>query len=232
MIDRVVVLLLVGCALFGGVIVVELTSDAGTSASERVAMRPKPPVPPRVQGPPSDELLSTILARPLFSLTRQPAAHASPDQPAGLDLAQVRLTGIVIEPGRHLAIFVVPGSKPMVLSEGETMKDWRLDSITRQAVVLSGPAGTRTLQPKIDANLVRRAPTPPPPAQKPPPAAPGAPAGAHPGVAGVVAPSPWGATTPAPPGAAVPKPAAMPAVAPPGTPMPSLRIPGAARGRE
>src|SRR5579863_216916 len=109
MIGRVLVLLLVGCVLFGGVIIVELTSDNAGSASLHVATRPESGAPPRIEGPRSDELLTTILGRPLFSPTRQPAGRASPDQPAGLDLAEVRLTGIVIEPGRHLAIFVVPG---------------------------------------------------------------------------------------------------------------------------
>src|SRR5712691_8040802 len=130
MIDRGVVLLLAGCALFGSVIVVELTSDdAGASAGTPVAMRAEPPSPARVRGPRIDDLLAMIVSRPLFSPTRQPPSHAGPDQPAGLDLADVRLTGIVMEPERHLAIFAVPGAKPLIRSEGETMKDWRLDSI-------------------------------------------------------------------------------------------------------
>jgi hypothetical protein len=137
-----------------------------------------------------------------------------------LDLAEVRLTGIVMEADRHIAIFAISGAKPMVRSEGETMKDWRLDTITLQEVVLSGPGGTRTLQPKTDASLVRRAPAPPPAAARPgpnPPAAqPGGPA---------IAPR-------QPPGAAPLKPALVPGVRPPGTPPPPLRIPGAPRERQ
>jgi hypothetical protein len=42
----------------------------------------------------------------------------------------VRLSGIVIEPDRRIAIFAVNGTKAVVLSEGEALKDWRSDSIT------------------------------------------------------------------------------------------------------
>src|SRR5258707_8102203 len=118
MIDRGLVLLFAGCALFGSVIFVELTSeDAGVSASMPVAVRAEPGTQPRARGPHVDTLLATILGRPLFSPTRRPAGSAGPAQSTGLDLAEVRLTGIVIEPQRHLAIFAVPGAKPMVRSE-------------------------------------------------------------------------------------------------------------------
>jgi hypothetical protein len=235
MIDRVLVLLLAGCALFGAVIFVELTSeDAGAATGAPVARRPETGPVPRAQGPGVDELLTTILDRPLFSPTRQPAARKSTDQPTDLDLTDVRLTGIVIEPGRHLAIFAVAGAKPIVRSEGETMNDWRVDSITPGEVVLSGPAGSMTLQPKIDASLVRRGSAPPRPGQVPPPAAaPGAPRAASPAAAAPPArPTGPGIAAPAPPGAAPLNPASMPAVAPPGTPLPPPRMPGAAGGRE
>ena len=208
MINRLLVLLIAGCTLFGSVIVVELRSDdAGASASAAVAIRPEADTPPRAPGPRVDDLLATILARPLFSPTRQPAAR--PGQPTGLDLGDVRLTGIVIEPERHLAIFAVPDAKPMVRSEGEMMNDWRLDRITPGEVVLSGPSGTRTLQPKIDARLTRRVAAPPRPAQSPPQvAAPGSP------VAGAS------------------KPRATPAAQSPGTPMSPLRPATAPRERQ
>ncbi len=41
----------------------------------------------------------------------------------------------------------------MVVTEGETVSGWRVDSITPREVSLSGPGGTKTLQPKIDPNL-------------------------------------------------------------------------------
>jgi hypothetical protein len=74
-------------------------------------------------------------------------------------LRDVRLTGIVIGPDLRIAIFAVSGTNPLVLSEGETLKDWRLDRISPGKVLLSGPSGTIKLEPNLDANLVR--PTPP-----------------------------------------------------------------------
>jgi hypothetical protein len=41
----------------------------------------------------------------------------------------------------------VNGTKSVVLSEGEALNDWRIDSISPQKVSLSGPAGTMTLKP-------------------------------------------------------------------------------------
>ncbi len=208
MINRVLVLLIAGCVFFGSVIVIELRSDdAGASASEPVARRAEPATPSRAPGPRVDDLLATILTRPLFSPTRQPAAR--PDQPAGRDLGDVRLTGIIIEAGHHLAIFAVPDAKPMVRSEGEMINDWRLESIAPGEVVLSGPAGTTTLQPKIDTSLARRV------------AAPSRPTPSPPQVAG-----------PAPPIAGTPKPRSAPAVQSPGTPMSPLRPQGAPRERQ
>jgi hypothetical protein len=71
-----------------------------------------------------------------------------------------RLTGVVIGPDLRIAIFAVSGTNPLVLSEGETLKDWRLDRISPGKVLLSSPAGTRTmkLEPKPDADLVRPPP--------------------------------------------------------------------------
>ncbi len=70
-------------------------------------------------------------------------------------MSKMRLTGIVIEADRHIAIFAVQGAKPLVRSEGETVNDWHLDSIAPRQVTLTGPAGTTTLEPKTDPNLVR-----------------------------------------------------------------------------
>src|SRR5229473_1475370 len=155
MIDRTVILLLAGSAFFGSVLLVEMSPDASdASASPPISTRREPGSPPRAQGPRVDDLLTTVLSRPLFSPTRQPTAGQNPDQTAGLGLSDVRLTGIIIEPERRLAIFAMPGAKPTVRSEGETINDWRVDRITLREVVLSGPSGSTTMEPKIDASLV------------------------------------------------------------------------------
>ena len=67
-----------------------------------------------------DELVTTTLSRPLFSATRRPSERAVSGGPVDPGLSDVRLTGIVLEPDRHTAIFAVKGEKPLVRSEGET----------------------------------------------------------------------------------------------------------------
>jgi hypothetical protein len=100
--------------------------------------------------------------------TRLPPAAVKPAAPdvsrlvdrsahdAGSSLRDVRLTGVVIGPDLRIAIFAVAGANPLVLSEGEALKDWRLDRISLEKVVLSGPEGIIALAPKPDANLVRQ----------------------------------------------------------------------------
>jgi hypothetical protein len=140
------------------------------------------------------------LARPLYSATRRPpqtADNAATDP----GLTDTRLTGIVTEPDRRLAIFAVTGGKPVVLTEGETVSGWRIDSISPREVSVSGPSGTKTLQPRIDQNAVAQ------------PAG----AGAGRGVAGPAPPRPGAPPLPGAP----PRPGAPPlpgAPPPPGVP--------------
>ena len=101
------------------------------------------------------------------------AAHAEerPDR----ELSNVRLTGVLIQPDRQLAIFAVKGVKgaeTRILSVGQALNGWKLDSISPEGVSLSGPGGTRTLQPEGDTTLVRQARLPAAPAQPQPAAAP------------------------------------------------------------
>ena len=98
------------------------------------------------------------LADALFSPKQRGLETPSSANDADSPLRDVRLTGIVIGSDLRIAIFAVTGASPLVLSEGEALKDWRLDSISPERVVLSGPAGNITLKPKLDANLVRSPP--------------------------------------------------------------------------
>ena len=102
------------------------------------------------------------------ALTTSAHAEEGPDR----ELSNVRLTGVVIQSDRQLAIFAVAGAKPRTLSLGEALNGWKLDSISPEGVSLSGPGGTRTLQPEGDTTLVRQARLPAAPAQPQPAAAP------------------------------------------------------------
>jgi general secretion pathway protein N len=196
MIERLPLLLLIGgCLMFGAMIFIEL-EPAGTedAAVAKVAARPDTAPKMRLQqNPRIDELLAAILARPLFSSTRRPPQSASTEAATDSDLADTRLAGIVTEPGRRTAIFAVNGDKPLRVAEGEAVSGWRIESITPREVSLSGPSGTKTLQPKMDPNLA------PPPGQPPTgnaggriPTPPAAGAGPRPPAAGAAArpPSP------------------------------------------
>jgi hypothetical protein len=175
MINRTILLPAVGCVFFGALILFELSAPM---------THPIPPatVPPKLDNKPAvlsnvradpTELVSTILARPLFSPTRHPPPRTGTETSSTLDLGGARLTGIVIAPGVRLAIFDLKGSKPVLLNEGETISGWRVDSIAPSEVSLVGPGGLKTLQPKLDpahtasgpppASAARLQPAPPPP---------------------------------------------------------------------
>src|SRR6516165_1318069 len=165
MIDRLVIyLLLAGCLIFGAVVFLELQPTATDAAAPNEVSK-RADATSTVRRQPStrlDELLATALARPLFSSTRRPPQSAANDGATSSDLADMRLTGIVTEPEHHVAIFAVNGAKPLRVTEGEAVSGWRIESITPREVSLSGPGGTKTLEPKLDPNLAQQAPPAPP----------------------------------------------------------------------
>jgi hypothetical protein len=216
MTDRLATYLLIaGCLIFGAVLLLELkpTAAPDPAAPNDVAKRPDATSSARrAPGTRLDELLAVALARPLFSSTRRPPQAAAPDSASNSDLADMRLTGIVTEPDHHVAIFAVNGAKPLRVTEGEAVSGWRIESITPHEVSLSGPGGTKTLEPKLDPNLV----------QQPPPQ----PAAANPAarVAGQPPAAKPGARLPAPPapvaGIPNPRPGFSPATGRPLRPLP------------
>ena len=160
MIDRLVlVLLLAGCALAAAIITAEMARTPNRDDPVSIASSSEPVPPSTRPEPPGryNELLATILARPLFSSTRRPPPRGGDNAMADSGLADTRLTGIVVVPGHRIAIFAPLGAKALVVSEGETVSGWRVERINPREVSLSGPSGTKTLQPKFDPNL-----TPPP----------------------------------------------------------------------
>jgi hypothetical protein len=208
MIDRLLLLVLAaGCLIFGAIVFLEL-APAGEEDVVISQTAPRSDVaspvnrPPQMQRP--EELVTVALARPLFSSTRRPPQDAPSGAATDNDLADVRLTGIVTTPAHHLAIFARNGDKPLRVAEGEAVSGWRVESITPREVSVSGPSGTKTLQPKLDPNL----------------AAP-APAGAA------------GGRVPTPPAAGAPRvPAPAAARPPPGVPVNNPGLPRPARVRQ
>ena len=194
MMDRLVLLLLVGgCLLFGAILIMELAPAGAEDAVVAQAARSDAASPAtQRQNPRSEELAATALARPLFSSTRRPPQDA-PSGAAPDDLTDARLTGIVTTPGHRIAIFAVSGDKPLKVAEGDAVSGWRIEGITPREVSLSGPSGTKTLQPKLDPNLASQPGQPPigqPGVRVPTPPAPGRPRVPVPGAAPAVAQPP------------------------------------------
>ena len=192
MIDRLVIyLLLAGCLIFGAVVLLELEPTATDTAAPNEVPR-RADAASAVRRQPStrlDELLAMALARPLFSSTRRPPQSLDNASVTNSDLADMRLTGIVTDPEHHVAIFAVNGAKPLRLTEGEAVSGWRIESITPREVSLSGPGGTKTLEPKLDPSLAQ--PTPgPTPAANPAARLPAPPTAAQPTPAANVLPRP------------------------------------------
>ncbi|HJU16485.1 MAG TPA: hypothetical protein VJ770_08435 [Stellaceae bacterium] len=153
-------LLLFGCVLFGLIIFAEWrgAAPADPTGIALAVPRPAPPAAsPSVHAPRLDQLVVTTLARPLFSPTRRPPQDKDGGPGTG-NIADMRLTGIVTQPGERLAIFAVTGAKALAVREGEEVSGWRVEDITPGTVLLSGPGGATTLQPKPDTNLVRTVP--------------------------------------------------------------------------
>ncbi|MFL5256696.1 MAG: hypothetical protein ACJ8AI_28130 [Rhodopila sp.] len=145
---------------FSGVIGSEIL--AWRSEPEDAALvRPLPVVSagaPATQAKPADrrdDRLAVILARPLFSPDRRPAA-AGARSISGLP----RLAGIVVTGSRKVAIFAAPpGGKPVVADEGERLGVYDVKTISEDGVTVVGPEGAMVLRPIFD-------PAPPPPMAK------------------------------------------------------------------
>jgi hypothetical protein len=123
-------------------------------------VRPLPVAPagaPAAQAEPGDrrdERLAVILARPLFSPDRRPAAGAR--SVSGLP----RLAGIVVTGSRKVAIFAAPpGGKPVVADEGGRLGVYDVKTISEDGVTVVGPEGAMVLRPIFD-------PAPPTPMAK------------------------------------------------------------------
>ena len=150
---RLPAFILVGCVVCAGLILIEFGFITSHRPSPGARLPPAEPAAPEIRK----------LADPLFSPTQRRPETASSANDADSPLRDVRLTGVVIGPDLRMAIFAVTGTNSRVLSEGETLKGWRLESISPKAVMLSGPAGNIVLKPQPDVNLVR----PPPPVAVP-----------------------------------------------------------------
>jgi len=109
--------------------------------------------------------VGTILARPLFAVSRKPDAGPAAAAAAASDEATdlPRLTGVEMYGTTKRALFQPVGDvPPLVVGEGELVAGWTVAKIEHTSVTLTGPKGETTVEPKFDENMV------PPPPQMPP----------------------------------------------------------------
>lgn len=98
----------------------------------------------------ADEV-ATLLARPLFSLTRRPPPAAATNGVATApDAPLPRLAGVLVDGGDRRAIFA-GAPKPLVLREGARVGAFTISRIAPGRVALIGPDGTREIRPQFDA---------------------------------------------------------------------------------
>jgi hypothetical protein len=115
---RLPAFVLVGCVVCAGLIPIELGSVSSQRPSPEARLLPAEAEP----------------AAPEVRKLAKEAPFSADD--ADSPLRDVRLTSVVIGPDLRMAIFAMTGTNSRVLSEGETLKGWRLESISPKAVML------------------------------------------------------------------------------------------------
>jgi len=182
MIDRLTAICLLASVCLAAALPLELSSHVTEPLSPSIVAKPDVKHAIVSDVPAVGPLVATALARPLFSPTRRPP-ESEQDGHSDTSLNDLRLTGILTMPDQRFAIFVGSDGKPLVRSKGEMIGVWRIENVAAQSLLLSGPSGTTTLEPKADPNLVRlqsiaqpAASASPRAASPPPPPAPRAPA--------------------------------------------------------
>ncbi len=88
---------------------------------------------------------ASILARPLLSPSRRPAA-----QPGhALSETLPRLSAIIVIGGTRHAIFAAAGQKAHLVKEGDELGVYRIETVAPDKVDLLGPNGPVTLKPQF-----------------------------------------------------------------------------------
>ncbi|MDR3436836.1 hypothetical protein [Telmatospirillum sp.] len=109
---------------------------------QRLAPPPEPPAAAPLSS------LETIFARPLFQPGRRSSGHQTTTARGTETLP--RLTGIVVDGEKKIAVFQPAGEKPRVVKEGDAIGGWTIQAIGRRQVVLQKPGGTMTIEPAKD----------------------------------------------------------------------------------
>jgi hypothetical protein len=148
----------IACAL-AAVVALELLDGIGENADAASpgAVRTGTDAPmaqiPSTRGA-APEVTASILARPLFAPGRRPdrAPESATPEKTVTDLP--RLTGIVTVMGKKLAIFQPwGGGKPIVGGVGTDIEGRKIQAISIDEIVMTGPDGAERIRPLPDPGL-------------------------------------------------------------------------------
>jgi type II secretory pathway component PulC len=125
---------------------------------------PSSPIPeaiPQRQSKPliPDNAIDVILSRPLFVTGRRSRVNGIVMR--GLD-NMPRLTGIIANSERRVAVFQPTGEKPKALKEGDSIGGWTIRSIGQRQVVFEKNGGMMTIEPSKNSSTVGAATSPAP----------------------------------------------------------------------
>jgi hypothetical protein len=165
--NRLSTVLAVVAAGLSGLILLELTGPSGISPDAVPTPASAQPNGGITRDPAGGvtQIVADILARPLFRGDRRPAPADTRGTVSSQSDDIPRLTGILMSSDGPRAIFQPSGKdRALVVVVGETVGSWQVQEIAAHAVTLTGPGGTRRLEPKFAAGE-----SPPSPFQQPPP---------------------------------------------------------------
>ncbi len=158
-------LLVLAAAALGGTIALEFgrrlpDSDLMVPATAPLPAPAAPTSAPVAEADDAGRRVAEVLARPLFSPGRRPAAQAA--GPAAATAVLPRMTGVIVTPAGRRAIFVNGAGKPTVVTEGGRIGAYAVQSIEAGRVTLAGPDGQRVVATTFDPKPAPRTASPAP----------------------------------------------------------------------
>lgn len=158
-------LLVLAAAALGGTIALELgwrlpDSDLMVPATAPLPAPAAPASTPAADADDAGRRVAEVLARPLFSPGRRPAAQVA--GPAAAAAALPRMTGVIVMPAGRRAIFANGAGKAVVVMEGGRIGAYAVQSIEAGRVTLAGPDGKRVVAPAFDPKPAARTAGPAP----------------------------------------------------------------------
>lgn len=142
------------CLVLAGVVAIELRSGGTVESTAHMAVPGQPPRPSSSASGSGDSAawIATALARPVFTASRRPPSQAAAPVVVAGPPGLPRLTGVMAGPFGRRAIFAGPeGGKPLVVSVGDAVGEFKVLGIENGEVALRGPDGTRRLRPSFAA---------------------------------------------------------------------------------